>query len=81
MTKTNVTVRPLQEADLGEADRIMRVAFGTFVGLPDPGTFMGDAHQALLDRGYRAQLVGVTMHKPDESAYHDETAWVIDDWR
>jgi GNAT superfamily N-acetyltransferase len=39
------------------------------------------AHQALLDRGYRAQLVGVTMHKPDESAYHDESAWVIDDWR
>ncbi len=39
------------------------------------------AHQALIDRGYRAQLVGVTMHKPDESAYHDESAWVIDDWR
>ncbi|MGH9008626.1 MAG: GNAT family N-acetyltransferase [Acidimicrobiia bacterium] len=39
------------------------------------------AHQALLDRGYRAELVGVTMHKPDKSAYHDENAWVIDDWR
>jgi len=39
------------------------------------------AHQALLDRGYRAQLVGVTMHKPDESAYHDPSAWVLDDWR
>jgi GNAT superfamily N-acetyltransferase len=39
------------------------------------------AHQALLDRGYKAQLVGVTMHKPDESAYHDDTAWVLDDWR
>jgi GNAT superfamily N-acetyltransferase len=38
-------------------------------------------HQALLDRGYKAQLVGVTMHKPDESAYHDPNAWVIDDWR
>ena len=39
------------------------------------------AHQTLLDRGYKAQLVGVTMHQPDESAYHDESAWVIDDWR
>ena len=38
-------------------------------------------HQALVDRGYRAQLVGVTMHKPDEGAYHDDHAWVIDDWR
>jgi predicted N-acetyltransferase YhbS len=43
MTKTDVTVRPLQEADLGEADRIMRLAFGTFLGLPDPMAFMGDA--------------------------------------
>jgi GNAT superfamily N-acetyltransferase len=39
------------------------------------------AHQALLDRGYKAQMIGVTMHKPDESAYHDDHAWVIDDWR
>jgi hypothetical protein len=39
------------------------------------------AYQVLLDRGYRAQLIGVTMHRPDESAYHDDTAWVIDDWR
>ena len=39
------------------------------------------AHQALLDRGYKAQMIGVTMHRPDESAYHDPHAWVIDDWR
>lgn len=37
-----VTIRPLQEADLDEADRVMRIAFGTFLGLPDPATFMGD---------------------------------------
>jgi hypothetical protein len=30
---------------------------------------------------YRPQLIGVTMHRPDESAYHDASAWVIDDWR
>src|SRR5581483_4329763 len=34
------------------------------------------AHRALLDRGYRPQMIGVTMHRPDESAYHDERAWV-----
>src|SRR5438093_3408578 len=39
----DVTVRPLRESDLAEADRIMRLAFGTFLGLPDPGGFMGDA--------------------------------------
>ena len=40
---TDVSVRPLQEEDLPVADRIMRLAFGTFLGLPDPRTFMGDA--------------------------------------
>jgi GNAT superfamily N-acetyltransferase len=38
-----VTVRPLLEADLEAADRVMRLAFGTFLGLPDPLQFMGDA--------------------------------------
>ena len=33
----------MKEADLGAADRVMRVAFGTFLGLPDPSQFMGDA--------------------------------------
>lgn len=28
-----VTIRPLQEADLDAADRVMRLAFGTFLGL------------------------------------------------
>jgi RimJ/RimL family protein N-acetyltransferase len=32
-------VRPLRESDLPEADRIFRLAFGTFIGLPDPMMF------------------------------------------
>ncbi len=39
----DVSVLPLREDDLPVADRIMRLAFGTFLGLPDPRTFMGDA--------------------------------------
>ncbi len=31
----DVTVRPLQESDLPEADRILRAAFNTFLGVPD----------------------------------------------
>ncbi len=38
-----VTIRPLREDDLPVADRIMRLAFGTFLGLPDPLKFNGDA--------------------------------------
>jgi len=37
-----VKVGPLQESELEEADRIVRLAFGTFMGLPNPLEFMGD---------------------------------------
>jgi GNAT superfamily N-acetyltransferase len=38
-----VLVRPLVEADLDEADRVCRVAFGTFLGSPTPEDVFGDA--------------------------------------
>lgn len=41
-TSVPVTVRPLREADLAEADRIFHLAFGTFLGLPDPMQFHPD---------------------------------------
>jgi GNAT superfamily N-acetyltransferase len=37
-----VSVRLMQEADLVEARRIFRVAFGTFIGVPDPEAFAAD---------------------------------------
>jgi GNAT superfamily N-acetyltransferase len=40
---TGVQVRPLAADDLEEADRICRVAFGTFLGVPEPEKFFGDA--------------------------------------
>ena len=42
-TKSNINVRLLQETELSTADSIMRLAFGTFIGLPEPMSFMGDA--------------------------------------
>ena len=41
--KLDISVRPLREGDLPAADHIMRLAFGTFLGLPEPASFMGDA--------------------------------------
>jgi GNAT superfamily N-acetyltransferase len=35
-------VRPLLEAEIPAADRVQRVAFGTYLKLPDPMDFMGD---------------------------------------
>jgi hypothetical protein len=39
----DVDVRTLREGDLMAADRVMRLAFGRFLGLTEPATFMGDA--------------------------------------
>src|SRR6202171_5153891 len=44
--QSGVTIRPVLEHDLPAADRIMRLAFGTFLGMPDPLKFMGDAAYA-----------------------------------
>jgi GNAT superfamily N-acetyltransferase len=41
--ETDVMVRPPTETDLPDADRIFRLAFGTFLGLPDPARTFGDA--------------------------------------
>ena len=40
---TNTHVGPLRETDLAEADRIFRLAFGTFLRLPNPMDFAGNA--------------------------------------
>ena len=37
-----ISVRPMREADLVEARGIFSIAFGTFLGLPDPEAFAAD---------------------------------------
>jgi predicted N-acetyltransferase YhbS len=40
---SGVLIRALEQRDLDEADRVTRLAFGTFLGLPDPLSVFGDA--------------------------------------
>ena len=40
---SEVVIRPMREGDLADADRTFRVAFGTFLRMPDPSSFAGDA--------------------------------------
>ena len=40
--KNRAVVRALSEQDLPEATRIVRLAFGTFFGAPDPENFWSD---------------------------------------
>ena len=39
---TDVTIRQMREADLAEVDRIFRLAYGTFLGMPEPESFGGN---------------------------------------
>ena len=41
--QSGATIRLAHESDLPAVDRIFRVAFGTYLGLPDPMQFTGDA--------------------------------------
>src|SRR5438045_1506547 len=62
--KLDISVRPLQEGDLPVADRLMQLAFGTFLGLPEPTTFMGDTDyvrtrwRAAPDAAFGAEVSG-----------------------
>jgi predicted N-acetyltransferase YhbS len=38
----DIAIRALEAHELAAAERIFRLAFGTFIGLPDPQTFSGD---------------------------------------
>ena len=63
----NITVRPLRDPDLPLADRIFRLAFGTFNGLQDPLRFGGDIDKIrtrwLADPGaaFGAEVGGVLV--------------------
>ena len=63
----NILVRPLRAPDLPSADRIFRLAFGTFNGLPDPLQHGGDSDKIrtrwLADPGaaFGAEVDGVLV--------------------
>ena len=42
MSSKDLTIRPMLEADLAAADRVFRLAFGTFLGVEQPESFGGD---------------------------------------
>ncbi len=42
VSKPTVQIHLLRDSDLAEADRVMRLAFGTYMGMPDPTAFLGD---------------------------------------
>jgi predicted N-acetyltransferase YhbS len=57
-------IRPIEERDVEEADRIIRLAFGTFLGVPDPMAVFGDSdfahtrYRAAPDSAFVAEANG-----------------------
>lgn len=64
LSERGVRVRPLLADDLNSADRVLRLAFGTFRGLPDPASAFGDRDyvrtrfRAAPDCAWAAELDG-----------------------
>ena len=40
-----------------------------------------EAYRHLVERGFRAGIIGVTMHRPNEAGYHRPGAYALSDWR
>ena len=40
-----------------------------------------EAYRQMLGRGFRTQIQGVTMHRPNERGYSRPGLFVLDDWR
>jgi GNAT superfamily N-acetyltransferase len=79
-------VRPSPNADR-MFDRLLEacesLAAHRGLGRLEAGVNMGraEAYRRMLSRGFRTDIQGVAMHKPDESAYNRPNVYLIDDWR
>ena len=40
-----------------------------------------EAYRHLVGRGFRTEIQGVTMHRPNEPGYSRAGVFVLDDWR
>lgn len=71
-------VRPLRANELDEADRIFRLAFGTFLGLPDPVRMFSDTQ---LMRTRFATDPDSFYQSDNREAFNRPDVFVVDDWR
>jgi predicted N-acetyltransferase YhbS len=77
-------VRPNAANDFGE---LLDACEGLAIGLRAPriaagtNTARAGAYRILRERGFRAGLVGVAMHRPDGPGFNRPDVFAIDDWR
>jgi predicted N-acetyltransferase YhbS len=68
------------DALLGACEELAAEHRSTHVEL-GVNTARHEAYAAVTARGYRAVMIGVTMHRNDDDGCSRRGAWVIDDWR
>lgn len=61
-------------ADFAQRQRLARVVGGV-------NTARGAAYRCMLRRGFRTEILGVTMHRPDDPGYDRPDVFLVDDWR
>jgi GNAT superfamily N-acetyltransferase len=68
-------------AALLDACAELAVAAGMTTVLAGVNLAREEAYRAMLRRGFRTQIQGVTMHRPNEGSYSRPGLFVLDDWR
>jgi GNAT superfamily N-acetyltransferase len=63
IVRMSLAIRPLEDADVEAAEKVRRLAFGTFFGLPDPLSFSGTAR--LVENRHRAWPDGALVAEKD----------------
>jgi GNAT superfamily N-acetyltransferase len=56
-------------------------AAGMTMVIAGVNTAREEAYRAMVARGFRTQIQGVTMHRPNEPGYSRPGLFVLDDWR
>jgi predicted N-acetyltransferase YhbS len=79
-------VRPRPGADerfvaLLNACAGLAIAMGMTSVVAGVNTAREEAYRSMLGRGFRTQIQGVTMHRPNEPGYSRPGLFVLDDWR
>jgi GNAT superfamily N-acetyltransferase len=79
-------VRPGADA-MGHFDRLLDACEDLASGSGAPRLTAGvstarhQAYRHLLERGFRTEIQGVAMHRPNESGYSRPGVYALDDWR
>src|SRR3954447_4361449 len=67
--------------ELLDACAALAVSTGMTTLVAGVNTAREEAYRAMLGRGFRTQIQGVTMHRPNEPGYSRPGLFVLDDWR